>query len=86
LRASRFNSRPFSMRSGLQAALQTFTGPVLLAWGEHDATAVPREIAPQLAAACRDATWRIIDGAGHWAQYERADDVSSRFANWFGTA
>jgi 2-hydroxy-6-oxonona-2,4-dienedioate hydrolase len=82
LRRSRFNSKAISRAGGLQAALAAHAGPVLLAWGAHDITAVPQELAPQLAAECRDATWRIVEGAGHWVQYERADEVSSLLAQW----
>jgi 2-hydroxy-6-oxonona-2,4-dienedioate hydrolase len=83
LRTSRFNSKAISRSGGLQAALAAHPGPVLLAWGAHDITAVPQELAPQLAAGCRDAEWRIVEGAGHWVQYERAEEVSSLLAQWF---
>jgi len=26
----------------------------------------------------------VIDGAGHWAQYERADEVNTRLVGFFG--
>jgi pimeloyl-ACP methyl ester carboxylesterase len=83
LRASRFNSKAISRSGGLQAALAAHAGPVLLAWGEHDITAVPQALAPRLAAGCRDAQWRIVEAAGHWVQYERAEEVSSLLAQWF---
>ena len=83
LRTSRFDSKAISRSGGLQASLAGFAGPVLLAWGAHDITAVPQELAPRLAAGCRDATWHIVEGAGHWAQYERAEEVSSLLAQWF---
>jgi pimeloyl-ACP methyl ester carboxylesterase len=73
-----------SMRSGgLQDALAGFAGPQLLVWGEHDITAVPQELAPQIAAGCRDAAWRIVEGAGHWVQYERDEKVSALLNEWF---
>jgi pimeloyl-ACP methyl ester carboxylesterase len=81
---SRFNSKAISRAGGLQAALAAYAGPTLLLWGAHDLTAVPEELAPQLAAGCRNATWRIIDGAGHWVQYERDDAVSLLLEDWFG--
>jgi 2-hydroxy-6-oxonona-2,4-dienedioate hydrolase len=83
LRTSRFNSKAVSRSGGLQAALAAHAWPVLLAWGAHDITAAPQDIAPQLAAGCRDAKWCIVEGAGHWAQYERAEEVSSLLAQWF---
>jgi pimeloyl-ACP methyl ester carboxylesterase len=83
VRAARFNTKAISRSGGLQQALAAFEGPVLLVWGEHDITAVPRDLAPQVADACRDATWRIVEGAGHWVQYERDEEVSSLLDDWF---
>ena len=83
LRTSRFISKAISRTGGLQAALAAHAGPALLVWGEHDITAVPHELAPRLAAGCRDAAWRVVEGAGHWAQYERAEEVSLLLAQWF---
>jgi len=83
VRTTRFNSKAISRAGGLQAALAAHAGPVLLVWGAHDITATPAELAPQLAARCRDATWRVIEGAGHWVQYERDDTVSSLLDDWF---
>lgn len=82
LRTSRFISKAISRTGGLQAALAAHAGPALLVWGEHDITAVPHELAPRLAAGCRDAAWRVVEGAGHWAQYERAEEVSSLLGQW----
>jgi pimeloyl-ACP methyl ester carboxylesterase len=86
VRATRFNSKAISRSGGLQQALAAFEGPVLLVWGEHDITAVPRELAPQVAAACRHATWRIVEDAGHWVQYERDGEVSGLLNEWFSSA
>ena len=83
LRTSRFNSKAISRAGGLQEALAAHAGPALMVWGAHDITAVPQELAPKLAAGCRDATWRIVEGAGHWAQYERAEEMSLLLAQWF---
>lgn len=83
VRAARFHSKSISQTGGLPAALAAFAGPVLLLWGEHDITAVPHELAPRQAAARHDATWCIVAGAGHWVQYERADEVSRLLAQWF---
>jgi 2-hydroxy-6-oxonona-2,4-dienedioate hydrolase len=80
---TRFRSQSLSRGGDLQDALARFGGPTLLMWGEHDVTAVPEKLAPQLAAGHEDCAWSIIGGAGHWAQYERDSDVSSQLSSWF---
>jgi pimeloyl-ACP methyl ester carboxylesterase len=85
-RAARFHSKSISKAGGLQHALAAFDGPLLLVWGEHDITAVPHELAPQLAGGRRDSAWHIVAGAGHWVQYERAQEVSALLDKWFRVA
>jgi pimeloyl-ACP methyl ester carboxylesterase len=80
---TRFRSRAISRAGGLQQMLESFTGPVLLAWGEHDITAFPDEAAGSLGAHCSDATIRIVANAGHWVQYERADDANRLLLEFF---
>lgn len=80
---TRFRSKAISRAGGLQAALQQYGGPALLIWGEHDVTAVPHDIAPQLADDEAGREWCVVPGAGHWVQYERADDVNRLLGSWF---
>lgn len=79
---TRFRSKAISRAGGLAAALSAYAGPTLLAWGEHDVTADPPRIAPVLAAPLREARTRIVDGAGHWVQYERADAINPLLLDW----
>ena len=72
---TRFRSKDVSMAGGLQAALDAFAGPTLLLWGEHDVTADARPLVAQLAAGHPRREGVVVDGAGHWVQYERADEV-----------
>lgn len=81
-RPTRFRSKEISQGGGLMAALAQRRGPSLLAWGEHDVTAEPEVIARALSdrlPACRT---HFIEGAGHWVQFERADDINHLLLAW----
>ena len=57
---------------------------MLLVWGEHDVTTDPEAAARAISEGRADISWQIIPGAGHWAQYERADEVNRLLLDWFG--
>jgi pimeloyl-ACP methyl ester carboxylesterase len=76
--ATRFRSKEVSLAGGLQQALDTLGGPQLLLWGEFDVTADPRPLVAQLVAGHPQREGAVIDGAGHWAQFERAAAVNDR--------
>ncbi|MFS2100935.1 alpha/beta fold hydrolase [Variovorax sp. Varisp85] len=80
---TRFRSKEVSQSGGLQQALATMGVPTLLLWGEFDVTADPRPLVAQLAAEGPGREGVVIDGAGHWAQYERADEVNARLLEFF---
>ncbi|MBO9651164.1 MAG: alpha/beta hydrolase [Variovorax sp.] len=75
---TRFRSKEISLSGGLQDALETIGGPQLLVWGEDDVTADSRPLVAQLVKdhPLREGT--VIDGAGHWVQFERAEEVNAR--------
>lgn len=83
---TRFRSKSIALQGGLPTALDRITAPTLLLWGEHDITAVPEQIGPQLAQ--RHATRRFfpIRDAGHWAQFEQPDVVNAMLVEWFSTS
>jgi pimeloyl-ACP methyl ester carboxylesterase len=81
---ARFKSKPLSTSGRLLPVLAQCRHPVLLVWGEHDVTAVPEDVAPGLCAAGPGRRWEVVAGAGHWAQYERADAVNALLGEWFG--
>jgi pimeloyl-ACP methyl ester carboxylesterase len=81
---TRFRSKDVSQAGGLQAALDTLGLPTLLVWGEYDVTADPRPLVAQLVAAGPGREGTVIDGAGHWVQYERAAEVNARLLKFFG--
>ena len=76
--ATRFRSKEVSLAGGLQQALDALGGPQLLLWGEFDVTADPRPLVAQLVAGHPQREGAVIDGAGHWAQFERAAAVNDR--------
>jgi pimeloyl-ACP methyl ester carboxylesterase len=79
---TRFHSKNISRAGGLVDSLRMLSCPVLLVWGEHDVTATPRELAPLVAASCRQAQTEVLAGAGHWVQYEASDSVNALLAGW----
>lgn len=83
--ATRFHSRSISRAGGLLPALDRFTGPTLLLWGEHDVTATPTELLPQLLAGHPNRHGDILSHAGHWVQYESAADVDARLQAFLET-
>lgn len=80
---TRFRSKEVSQSGGLQQAIGIMGVPTLLLWGEFDVTADPRPLVAQLAAEGPGREGVVIDGAGHWAQYERADEVNARLVEFF---
>jgi pimeloyl-ACP methyl ester carboxylesterase len=80
---TRFRSKAISHSKRLQGLLARYEHPVLLIWGEHDVTAFPHEIAPELAEAGTGREWCVVPGGGHWVQYERADEVNQLLRSWF---
>lgn len=81
---TRFRSKDVSLAGGLQAALATHDGPQLLVWGEYDVTADPRPLVAGLVAQHPQRRGAVIDGAGHWVQYERAEETNRLLREFFG--
>ena len=71
----RVRSRRFSRADTLARALPLVKGRLDGIWGERDATAYPHleERARKLRSFQPDARFEVIEGAGHWVQYEAAD-------------
>lgn len=80
---TRFHSKRISRSSQLPQLLERYTGPVLLAWGEHDVTAHPHSTASMLMQRRGPCTSVVVPRSGHWVQYEAASDVNSLLLNWF---
>ncbi|MCL4748256.1 MAG: alpha/beta fold hydrolase, partial [Burkholderiaceae bacterium] len=83
---TRFISRFASLGDALPGLLAARAGSVSGIWGRHDATAVDgahwcerrlRELAPEL-------RFDLVDDAGHWVQYERAEVFNRLLAAHLG--
>lgn len=83
---TRFRSRAISRAGGLAQLLEQQQAPVLLLWGEHDVTAQPWQLGPQLMQPGMQRQWQSIADAGHWVQYERAPAVNALLGDWFAPA
>lgn len=81
-RHTRFRSKEISFRVLIGPMLEALPTRLLLAWGAHDVTADPPAVMRTLAAAHAARDTRIIDGAGHWVQYEQADAVNALLLAW----
>lgn len=79
---ARVRSRRFSRADTLAQALPLITAEVDGIWGERDATAYPHldERARTLRSFQPQARFEVIEGAGHWVQYEAADQFNPLLA------
>ncbi|MEJ8851532.1 alpha/beta fold hydrolase [Variovorax rhizosphaerae] len=83
---ARFRSKPISRAGDLPGLLAGYSGPLLLAWGEHDVTAEPSRAVQVLAHGRRDCRTCIVPGAGHWVQYEAAAETNALLLHWLESA
>jgi pimeloyl-ACP methyl ester carboxylesterase len=81
--ATRFRSAGMAAEPLLQPALARLGAPALFLWGEHDAVGIPSVTGPALVAGRPERRWESLPGAGHWVQYERAEEVNRRLLDWF---
>lgn len=81
-RKTRFRSKAISRAGGLPDAIDRHRGALLLAWGEHDVTAVPEQAALSLGRGREACKVLVVADAGHWVQYEQADEVNERLLAW----
>lgn len=80
---TRYRSKQTSQSPVLPAVLAQLQLPMLMLWGEHDATGVPQEIGPLYQDGRAERHWKSIPGAGHWVQYEAAEAVNDMLLDWF---
>lgn len=89
-RHTRFRSKQISRAGGLAAALDRFQaqsraragGAVLIAYGEHDVTADPAAVLAALVDGRPDRHRAVIEGAGHWVQYEAHEAINALLLDW----
>ena len=84
--ATRFYSKAFSRAATLVEQLDAVTLPTLLLWGEHDTTGEPENLAAQLCAGHPHRSSHIVRDAGHWVQFEAANEVNRALGEWFAKA
>ena len=76
--AARFKSFPFAPGDRLARALPRIKAPIAGIWGEFDITAHPfvAERGALLRTFQPQAPFHVVAGAGHWVQYEAADEFN----------
>jgi 2-hydroxy-6-oxonona-2,4-dienedioate hydrolase len=76
---SRVRGKHINPTGDLSTTLPSFKGRLASIWGEHDATAGPYlyERREKLDAFKPGSTFDVIGGAGHWVQYEAADEFNA---------
>lgn len=82
-RHTRFRSKQISRSGGLAAALDRYAGSVLIAYGENDVTADPATVLATFVDGRPHRQGVVIDGAGHWVQYEAHDAINALLLEWF---
>jgi pimeloyl-ACP methyl ester carboxylesterase len=88
VRRARFDSRRISLSEIMLQELPRVPAQTLIVWGEHDNLAAPSVDAR--AGICRalkdDLDVRIVAGAGHWVQYEAADEVNRVLLDFYSNS
>jgi pimeloyl-ACP methyl ester carboxylesterase len=80
---TRFRSKPLARPGGLAEQLETYSGSSLLVWGEHDVTCTPDHVIEKLVDRHANRSKAIVQDAGHWVQYEKAEQVNQLLLEWF---
>ncbi|MGJ7917826.1 alpha/beta fold hydrolase [Massilia sp. LXY-6] len=80
---TRFDSKKTSLSPALTVALEELAIPVLMLWGEHDPIGHPGEVGTVWQGDRAERAHHIIPAAGHWVQYEAAQEVNRRLLDWF---
>lgn len=85
----RFKSREISWSGGLFEKLEKIqtssTTQILLIWGEHDVTGDPKLLAEISLTRFPQTKVRVMFGAGHWVQYEKAGEINQLLDEWLTT-
>lgn len=80
---TRFRSKEISRTGGLAGRLRASGARPLLVWGTHDVTAAD---SARFSTVLREAgvphVFRQIADAGHWVQFEKADEVNALLLEW----
>jgi pimeloyl-ACP methyl ester carboxylesterase len=81
-RGTRMKSPQFAATTALLDAVAAFPGPLGGIWGSRDVTGTPSIEArrERLRSVRPDIDFRVIEGAGHWVQYEAAEAFNAALA------
>ncbi|MDB6000932.1 MAG: alpha/beta fold hydrolase [Rhizobacter sp.] len=83
-RATRFRSKEISRAGKLPQVLAAVAAPTLLAWGANDVTVQPEAMLRSLTAGHPHRRGRVVEGGGHWVQFECAPAINPLLSDWFG--
>jgi 2-hydroxy-6-oxonona-2,4-dienedioate hydrolase len=84
---TRFRSKDVSLANTLAPLLEAADIDPLLLWGTHDVTAAdPQAFSDQLRAQGLRHRFALVPDAGHWAQFEAADEVNRRVLDYLSEA
>lgn len=83
---ARLRTRSISLTDALRRKLDHVRLPLAGIWGERDPMTGPyvetrRELLSRLDPGC---PFVVVEGAGHWVQYEAPDRVNATIASWLG--
>jgi pimeloyl-ACP methyl ester carboxylesterase len=81
---TRFRSKELSQVGGLRTSLAKHDAETFVVWGEHDVTADPKAANRILMEASSGLQTHIVPAAGHWVQYERANEINRLLLAWLG--
>lgn len=79
---TRFRSKSLSRAGGLCAVLKDVSARTLVIWGQHDVTADPDALVRTLKEDAPEVRTHIVPGAGHWVQYDAADEINRLLLAW----
>ena len=80
---TRVTWKPYMHNAALPHLLPTVQTPTLLVWGSEDRI-VPLEAGRMYEAALPNARLELVDGAGHWLELERPDELAQLVAGHAG--
>ena len=79
---TRYHSKRTSLSADLSESLEQLELPVLMLWGEHDPTGDPDEVGPVWRGARAERSYSVVRAAGHWVQYEAANEINRSLLDW----
>lgn len=82
-RGCRVSTRAISRMALLPARMQKLRNPVLVLWGESDATGIPSVVAEALGLGGPERPLSVVQDAAHWVQFQQPGKVNRILDDWF---